>query len=247
MDQAGLEAVKAKQKNQYVCLVCGFNMIGYYPEQCPFCGADKSNFITSEQCSERFEVVGTTVNASVTSFRSVPALGLEHAAYRVETGGSAYWIDCPSCFDESLEPVELITFTHHHFLGASNLYREAFPARVRIHRLDSQHDIIKAFTFDELFDENFSLAGIEAFHINGHTPGFTFYLFEDVLFCCDYVFLKGAGMGLNPFGPEKETVAGLRSMKELIKGRKINQVCGYNYVIDFDDWNARVDKLLADK
>ena len=87
MDQAVLETVKAKQKNQYVCLVCGFNMIGYYPEHCPFSGAARSNFITSEECSVRFKVEGTVVNSKVTCFRSVPALGLEHAAYRVETGG----------------------------------------------------------------------------------------------------------------------------------------------------------------
>ena len=147
----------------------------------------------------------------------------------------------------SIEPVEVITFTHHHFLGASNLYRDAFPARVRIHTLDSRPDICKPFMFDDLFEENFSLAGIEAFHINGHTPGFTFYLFEHVLFCCDYVFLKGSGMGLNPFGPEKETVEGLLSMMELIKGRRIVTVCGYNYVIDFDDWNGRVDNLLSER
>ncbi len=35
--------------NQYVCTICGFNMIGYYPEYCPFCGAPNTVFLTSEK------------------------------------------------------------------------------------------------------------------------------------------------------------------------------------------------------
>ena len=34
------------KKEQYVCLVCGFNMVGYYPDKCPFCGVSKEEFIT---------------------------------------------------------------------------------------------------------------------------------------------------------------------------------------------------------
>ena len=179
MPRMDLETIRTKQRNQYVCTVCGFNMVGYYPEYCPFCGAHQRNFITSEECSARYKVQGTRVNDKVTSLRSVPSLGLEHAAYRIETNGSAYWIDCPSCFDASLDPVESVIFTHHHFLGASNLYRDLFPARVGINRLDSLHDISKSFTFDDLFTGSFSIGEIEAYHIAGHTPGFTFYIFED--------------------------------------------------------------------
>jgi hypothetical protein len=40
--------------------------------------------------------------------------------------------------------------------------------------------------------------GIEAFHIDGHTPGFTFYIFEETLFICDYVFLDGDSLKFNP-------------------------------------------------
>jgi hydroxyacylglutathione hydrolase len=174
MPATDLDIVRVKQKNQYVCTVCGFNMVGYYPEYCPFCGAHQRNFITSEECSAKYKVQGTRVNDKVTSLRSVPSLGLEHAAYRIETNGTAYWIDCPSCFDETLDPVEAVIFTHHHFLGASNLYRDLFPARVKIHKSDSVHKISKTFSFDDLFTENFSIGGIEAFHIGGHTPGFTF-------------------------------------------------------------------------
>ncbi len=238
-----LDEIKEKQRNQYVCTVCGFNMVGYHPNYCPFCGAHQRNFLTSEECSAKYKVKGTPVNDKVTSLRSAPSLGLEHSAYRIETNGRAYWIDCPSCFDGRLEPVESLMFTHHHFLGASNLYRDLFPARVKIHELDSIHQISKAFSFDELFTENFSINGIEAFHIAGHTPGFTFYIFEDALFVCDYVFLKGDHARLNPFGPPVDTKQGFNSIMEIIKDTEIRTVCGYNYVADFEFWKKRADLI----
>lgn len=229
------------KKEQYVCLVCGFNMVGFHPDTCPFCGARKERFLTAEECSARFKVVPTTVNGKVTRLNSRPALGYEHAAYRIETGRSAVWIDCPSSFDASLPQVDTILFTHHHFLGASNLYRELFSARVRIHRADSLHEICRPFSFDDPFDQNFTHHGIEAFHLNGHTPGFTFYIFEETLFICDYVFLAGNGMKLNPYGPADQTIAGSRRIRELLDGRQLATVCGYNYVIDYPEWRRRFD------
>jgi len=227
------------KREQYVCLVCGFNMIGFHPDHCPFCGAAKKHFITAEECSARYRVVATPVSGKVTRLNSHPPLGIEHAAYRIETSGGACWIDCPSSFDPSLKPAEKIIFTHHHFLGASNLYRELFAAEVQIHRDDSVHEICRPFSFDTVFDENFVLHGIEAFHIDGHTPGFTFYIFEGHLFICDYVFLAGDGMKYNPFGPAGKTLDGGRRIREILDGRKIATVCGYNYVIDYDDWERR--------
>ena len=226
---------------QYVCLVCGFNMIGFHPDSCPFCGAAQRHFITAEDCSARYRVVGTPVNGKVTRLNSNPALGIEHAAYRVETGRGACWIDSPSSFDPSLQRADTILFTHHHFLGASNLYREHFNAEVRIHHEDSIHEICRPFTFDATFRENFVHQGIEAFHIDGHTPGFTFYIFEATLFICDYVFLAGDGMKYNPFGPADRTVAGGRHILEILDGRTLTTVCGYNYVIGYDDWKRRFD------
>ncbi len=234
------------KKEQYVCTVCGFNMVGYYPDHCPFCGAPREKFITSEECSARFKVKGTPVNGKVTRLNSVPTLGLEHAAYRVETGGKTLWIDCPSCFDTSLKRADIITFTHHHFLGASNQYREYFGSQVRIHKLDSTHSICRAFTFDITFEENFIELGVESFLIGGHTPGFTFYLFEDVLFICDYVFLKEGGMQFNPFGPQKDTRKCAVKISQTLKARKISTVCGFNYVIDYNEWEKRFNALLSE-
>ncbi len=233
------------QKEQYVCTVCGFNMVGYYPDSCPFCGAPKGKFITSAECSARYKVMGTPVNKKVTRLNSVPPLGFEHAAYRIETGGKAFWVDCPSCFDKSLKPADVITFTHHHFLGASNQYRDLFHAQVRIHKLDSAHSICLAFTFDATFTEDFVELGIEALHTGGHTPGFTFYLFEDVLFICDYVFPEGNGMRFNPFGPQKETRECAAKINTVLQGRGLSKVCGWNYVVDYKDWKERFDNLLS--
>ena len=78
------------EKEQYVCTVCGFNMVGCHPDFCPFCGSPKEKFVTSEECSARFKVKGTPVNEKVTRLNSVPALGLEHAAYCIETNGKTF-------------------------------------------------------------------------------------------------------------------------------------------------------------
>ena len=227
------------ETQQYVCTTCGFNMIGYYPAQCPFCGAPKGKFITSEQCSKRFRVEGTRVRDGVTRLNSVPSLGFEHAAYRIESGKGILWIDCPSAFDRRVEQADLLMFTHHHFLGASNLYRELFSAKVWIHRLDSAHDLCSAFTFDETFESDFEEMGVEALHIGGHTPGFTMYIFDDILFICDYVFLQDDGMTLNPYGPLDETIAGSKRIKEALEGRSISKVCGYNYVVEYSEWKRK--------
>ena len=231
------------QKEQYVCIVCGFNMVGYHPDKCPFCGASKDNFITSEECSASFSVKSFPVNEKITRLNSVPPLGLEHSAYRIEANNKVYWIDCPSSFAKSLKPMDVIIFTHHHFLGAFNQYREYYSSRVCIHDLDSAHDICQAFTFDKTFKENFTEDGIEAFHIDGHTPGFTFYIFGDTLLICDYVFIKEGKMLYNPFGPVKDTREGGRKLMSIIRNRNINMVCGYNYVVDFADWKAMFDTL----
>lgn len=236
---------KDMRKEQYVCTVCGYNMVGYHPDFCPFCGVPKEKFITSEECSEKFKVKGTPINKKITRLNSVPALGLEHAAYRIDTDGKIFWIDCPSCFDKSLKPTSIITFTHHHFLGASNQYRDYFQSKMWIHKLDSAHSICQAFTFDVTFQKNFVERGIEAFHIGGHTPGFTLYLFEDILLICDYVFLKEGGMGFNPYGPQRETRECASKIDKILQGRKISKVCGYNYVVDYRDWKERFSYLLS--
>ena len=64
-------------------------MVGYHPDFCPFCAASKEKLITLEECSARHKVIGTPVNGKITRLNSFPALGLEHAAYRIETDGKA--------------------------------------------------------------------------------------------------------------------------------------------------------------
>lgn len=231
-------------KQQYVCTVCGYNMVGYYPSNCPFCGAPRERFITSAECSARFKVVGTPVNEKVTRLNSFPPLGYEHSAYRIETNGSIIWIDCPSSFDSTMKSTDLITFTHNHFLGASNLYQEFFSAQVWIHKLDSSGTICRGFTFNNMFEEDFAESGVEAFHINGHTPGFTFYIFRDIVFVCDYVFLREGTMRFNPFGPARETAEGAYKIREIIEARELSKVCGYNYVADYSEWKDKFDGLL---
>jgi hypothetical protein len=230
---------------QYVCLTCGYNMVGYHPDFCPFCGAAQKEFIPASDCSRRFAVVATPVTAEVTKLNSVPPLGLEHAAFQINTGQDIIWVDCPSTFTQNMMAPATITFTHHHFLGAVNLYRDFFGCEVRINRADSAFELCRGVTFDELFEDHHEIAGIKAFHIDGHTPGFTFYLFKETLFVYDYVFFNGDKLKFNPFGPVEETVAGGRQLNDIIAEHKINKVCGYNYVSDMEEWQLAFNELLT--
>jgi len=110
--------------NQWVCTTCGYNMIGDAPDACPFCGASRDKFLSWDDAETTYRVTATPINDRVSQLVSVPRLGLEHAAYRIKTEHEAVWIDCPSAFNRTLEPVQRIFFTHPHFMGASNQYRE---------------------------------------------------------------------------------------------------------------------------
>ncbi len=229
---------------QYVCKVCGYNLIGYYPNRCPFCGALRENFISSEECSQNYKIIKFKVNNKIERLNSFPSLGLEHAAYSIEIDNKLIWIDCPSTFKANLERMDKILFTHHHFLGASNLYREYYTAFVWIHIRDSEHHIAKKHPFDKKFENNFNIDGIEAFHIDGHTPGFTFYIFEDVLFVCDYLIPRNDSFIFNPYGPSENTIEGAKKLKKIIENCSFNKVCGFNYVLDFPIWKEKFDLLL---
>ena len=231
---------------QWVCLVCGYNMIGEMPDVCPFCGARHDKFLTWEEAEQTYRVTPHQVNDRITQLISVPRLGLEHAAYRLETDEGAVWIDCPSAFNRNLEPVQAIYFTHKDFLGASNQYRELWGAKVYLHELDAQHPLAKSFPVDCLFTRDFVDYGIEAFHIGGHTPGFTIYIYDEVLFICDYAFPPGAKMRFNPFSPPEEIRNRATRILEVIAGRSLRLVCGYNFIVDFDHWRSDFGRLIGD-
>jgi hypothetical protein len=220
-------------------------MIGNPPTHCPFCGASWENFITAEECSHNYKVVSIKVNNKVRRLNSDPRLGLEHAAYCIEANNSRIWIDCPSTFNADLDRVDKILFTHHHFLGASNIYREYYTAFVWIHTKDSENSLAKRHPFDKKFENNFNINGIEAFHIDGHTPGFTFYMYEDVLFVCDYLIPKKDIFIFNPYGPSKNTIDGAKKLRNIIEMRELSIVCGYNYVLDYQIWKENFDQLLS--
>ena len=231
-------------ESQWVCLQCGYNMIGEMPDICPFCGARHDRFMAWEEVETTYRVTGYAVNDTVSQLLSVPKLGLEHAAYRIETESAAVWIDSPSAFNRDLAPVKVILFTHRHFMGASNQYRRLWRAEVYLHELDARHRLAAAFDIDRRFDGDFTVHGIEAFHTGGHTPGFTFYIYRDTLFICDYVFLSNTGMEFNPYGPAAETVKQAKRVLEIVSGRDLKTVCGYNYVAEFADWLPNFETLV---
>jgi len=231
-------------QNQYVCLACGYNLINYYPKSCPFCGVSNENFITAEECANKYKIIKDKVSNEVFRLYSYPSLGLEHSTYCINIKSKNIWIDCPSSFTKNLDPMDKILFTHNHFLGASNLYRSYYTAFIWIHKKDSSHYLVKNYPIDRKFKYNFKLSEISAFHIDGHTPGFTFYIFKTNLFICDYLILKGKNFILNPYGPAFSTRIGAEKLKNIVKNYVIKKVCGFNYVMDYNEWNEGFLNLL---
>ncbi len=235
-------------REQYVCERCGYNMAGYYPVRCPFCGAPRSMIITMEECIKKYSVKERRVTGSISELRSSPELGYEHSAYLLRSREVSIMIDCPSSFDRDVPPVEFNLFTHHHFLGASNRYRETHNSKVYIHEKDSRHDLCRGFVFDEKFEDDFTLDGVEAYHVDGHTPGFTCYIFDEALFICDYVFAKKDSIPyrFNPFGPRDLTVQGAEEIGKIIEDRELQWVCGQDYVSGYSEWKPAFDRLIRE-
>lgn len=231
-------------RSQWVCTVCGYNMIEGKPHVCPFCGAGQDAFADWRTAERMYRVTPVRVNAYVTQLLSVPRLGFEHAAYRVETEQGAVWIDCPSAFNRDLPPADAVYFTHRDFLGASNLYRDYWGIRTHLHALDAEHPLAVPFRTDTKFDGDFTAHGIAAFHIGGHTPGFTVYVYREVLFVCDYAFPPGAGMRFNPNGPQQDIRAAAVRLLDVMERHRLQTVCGYHFVTDFDGYLRDFKRLM---
>jgi hypothetical protein len=231
---------------QHVCLVCGYNMIGECPDSCPFCGARRDRIITQKECAKRFRVNATAVTEQVTHLASHPALGYEHAAYRVETSNQSFWIDCPCVFDKTLDPVDVITFTHKDFLGASNLYRSAFGAKIWINEREAAHHLARFFPFDRKFSDDFFGGGIEAHLVGGHSPGFTIYIADSVLFVCDLLYFRGDHLIFNPHGPKGPTQKAGAMLAKLLQGegRGLSHVCDVNGATPYGEWKMAFVRLL---
>jgi len=231
--------------DQYVCKICGYNMIGYLPSNCPFCGAAKENFMTAKFCSRNYSIAEEKVTSKIFSLYSTPALGLEHRAYCINTKSQKIWIDCPSTFQSDVERMNKIIFTHNHFLGASNLYRSYFTAFIWIHQLDTDNPLVQNYSFDKKFSEDFELEGIKAFHLNGHTLGFTCYIFEKTLFICDYVVIGEKTMKFNPYGPAEKTKEGALKLSLILRSNELEKVCGYNYAVKYSYWKEKFNELIT--
>lgn len=236
--------MKVFRIEQYVCTVCGYNIIENLPDNCPFCGTSKEHFISARFCSKNYKIIENKITDRVFSLKTLPKLGFDHLSYCIRTDNQRIWIDCPSTFQDNLDRMDKILLTHNHFLGASNLYRSYYTAFIWIQQLDADNFLSQNYAFDKKFSENFKLNGIEAFHINGHTQGFTIYIFQDILFISDYIILTNDGMQLNPYGPNKETIHGAFKIKQIIENKDITKICGYNYVIDYLYWEKKFEDLL---
>jgi glyoxylase-like metal-dependent hydrolase (beta-lactamase superfamily II) len=121
------------------------------------------------------------------------------------------------------------------FLDASNQYWRFWNAKIWLHEQDAKHRLVTLFDIDQRVDGDFSHRGIEAYHIGGHTPGFTVYIYQDVLFICDFLFLTASSMQFNPYGPDSETRKQAQRIYQFVATKSLKTVCGYNYIANFID------------
>jgi hypothetical protein len=112
---------------------------------------------------------------------------------------------------------------------------------VRIHQADSRHEICRRFTFDDLFAQEFTHHGIEAFHIDGHTPGFTIYNLRGDAVHLRLRLPRRRQLEIQPYGPADRTSPEGAASARFSTGRQLAAVCGYNYVIDYADWWRRFE------
>jgi hypothetical protein len=230
--------------NQWICTVCGYNMIGQRPDRCPFCAAQRKSFIDTKTATRRYKIIAKEVVPSVTQLTCVPRLGLEHAAYRIDGDGGSLWIDCPSVFKRELDSVDCILFTHKDFIGAANQYRKEWKTEVWLHEADAELSQVSEHSVDHRFSDSIEKFGVEGLPIGGHSPGFTVYVWRDVLFICDYVYPPGPAMKLNPHGPRDATREGAGRLADIVSVRELTTVCGYNYVTDFASWQSAFMRLV---
>ena len=235
---------RRKAGPQWVCTVCGYNIIGALPDRCPFCGADSARCEDAGTVSRRYRLKETRVSATVTQLRCAPKLGLEHAAYRIAGDGGIAWIDCPSIFASDQPPADAILFTHKDFIGAANLYRQAWKTDVWLHAADAELSDVAQHSVNHRFRDDIELFGIQGVHIGGHSPGFTVYIWQDVLFVCDYAYPPGPGMKLNPHGNRDATREGAGRLADVLAAHQPATVCGYNYVTAAKDWQRAFARLL---
>lgn len=228
-----------------LCTACGYNMIGKQLTACPFCGAAASHFLAADEASRRFHIQRTTVNDKVTRLDSRPRLGLEHAAYEVATDDGPTWIDCPAVFDPRLAPPKRTLFTHKDFLGASPLYRDVHGTALWLNAADASLAIAAHHPIDERPAGDFMAAGISGWHIPGHSPGYTVYVFGNTLFAGDLVFFRSANMRVNPFGKAGREIDAARHLQERLGSKDFAVVCGWNYVAPYARWRAAFDAMLA--
>ncbi len=221
---------------QHVCTACGYNTIGAKPATCPFCGARRKHMISADTASRRYRVQERDIGHGVSQLRCKPRLGLEHAAYRIDADGGSVMIDCPSAFNTDLPAVGAILFTHKDFIGAANQYRDHWGAEVWLHKADAELSEVAQHSVTHPFEGDIEKFGVHGHHIGGHSPGFTVYFWCDLMFVCDYVYPPGSAMKLNPHGPAAATREGACRLADLLEGRQINTVCGYNYVTAYGGW-----------
>lgn len=61
-----------EQMQQWVCLECGYNMIGEMPDVCPFCGATHDKFMPWDEVEKTYRVTAHDINHDVSQLLFVP-------------------------------------------------------------------------------------------------------------------------------------------------------------------------------
>lgn len=232
-----------------VCTACGYNNIGPHEPACPFCGATTAAFLSAVEASAQFHVDVTPVAPGVDRLRTVPRLGLEHAAHALTTEFGPLWIDCPAVYDPALPPPRAILFTHKDFLGAAPLYHARAKAEIWLHAADAALPIVARHLVDHPFTADFTLGPVRAWCTPGHSPGYTVYRYRNTLLAGDLFFFRLPPLRLNPFGPHRAEMDAARQLRDrldadIAAGAAIDTICGWNYASAYAPWRAALEVLL---
>ncbi len=122
----------------------------------------------------------------------------------------------------------------------------SFGAQIEmhLHELDASHLLARNHPVDIVFQGDFKRGSLEAYHIAGHTPGFTVYIHNELLLICDYAFPRGPEIRLNPAKGDGTIREGGQGVLEITDIRGLKKVCSYNYITNFESWRKDFSRAV---
>jgi len=189
-------------RKQYVCTVCGFNLVGFHPAHCPFAGPPREKF------PHLGGVLGPLPGGGQPGDRPGHPASMQRRPSVSNTPptawrpGKTYWIELPR---RPLTRSQARRRHHVHpspFSGGLESVPGTLGAKVRIQEGDSDHELCRRFHLRyQIFGPDFSEDGIEACHLGGPYPRI-YHVFFSAIACLSAITccLGRAGWSSTPSG-----------------------------------------------